>query len=67
MAHSDGCGRTPGATYLGNTDLRPNLNLVFRARGLHGAHRFGPAIHYWVLNPRVAGVLGPMDPEETWW
>ena len=56
-----------GAHYEGTSDLRPNLNLVFRARGLHALHDHGPAIHYWVLNPRVAGVLGPMDGKDLWW
>ncbi|HVB05739.1 MAG TPA: FAD-dependent monooxygenase [Acidimicrobiales bacterium] len=56
-----------GAHYVGTTDLRPNLNLVFRAAGLHEGHALGRAIHYWVLNPRVAGVLGPLDGGDLWW
>lgn len=56
-----------GATYEGTTDLRANFNLVFSAPGLHERHGLGPAIQYWVLNPRVAGMIGPLDLGDRWW
>ena len=59
--------RSIGATYVGSTDGRSNFNIVFRAPGL-GAHvPHGPAIHYWVLDPHVPGLVGRMDLHDTWW
>jgi 2-polyprenyl-6-methoxyphenol hydroxylase-like FAD-dependent oxidoreductase len=56
-----------GARLLGDADGRTNLNLVFRAPGLAGRVPHGPAVHYWVFNPRVTGVMGPFDLHGTWW
>jgi 2-polyprenyl-6-methoxyphenol hydroxylase-like FAD-dependent oxidoreductase len=56
-----------GAHYVGAEDGRPNLNMVFRAPGLVDKAPHGPAIHYWVLNPRRPGVVGPLDLDGLWW
>ncbi|MBV9577283.1 MAG: FAD-dependent monooxygenase [Chloroflexi bacterium] len=56
-----------GARYAGNSDLRPNFNVVFRAPGLAERVPHGPAVHYWVLNSSTPGALGRMDLHDTWW
>lgn len=50
----------------GSTDARSNLSLVFRAPGLARRVPHGPAVHYWVFNPRIGGVMGRYDLDETW-
>lgn len=55
-----------GARYLGSADSRPNLNIVFRAPGLAERVPHGPAVHYWVINQEVPGVLGRLDLDSTW-
>jgi 2-polyprenyl-6-methoxyphenol hydroxylase-like FAD-dependent oxidoreductase len=56
-----------GSRYVGDTDARPNINIVFRAPGLAERVPHGPAIHYWVINPAAPGLVGRMDLTETWW
>jgi 2-polyprenyl-6-methoxyphenol hydroxylase-like FAD-dependent oxidoreductase len=56
-----------GARYVGRSDLRPNFNLVFRAAGLGERVPHGPAVHYWVLNHDVPGLVGRLDLTDTWW
>lgn len=50
-----------GARYMGTSDSRPNIGLVFRAPGLAERLPHGPAIQYWVLNPTRPGVMGRME------
>jgi 2-polyprenyl-6-methoxyphenol hydroxylase-like FAD-dependent oxidoreductase len=56
-----------GARYEGTDNSRPNFNIVYRAPGLGDRVPFGPAIHYWVLNPAQPGLIGRLDLDETWW
>ncbi|MFI7002079.1 FAD-dependent monooxygenase [Nocardia sp. NPDC050175] len=56
-----------GARLEGSQDALSNLNIVFRAPGLAERVPHGPAVHYWVFNPRVTGVLGRFDLADTWW
>jgi 2-polyprenyl-6-methoxyphenol hydroxylase-like FAD-dependent oxidoreductase len=56
-----------GARYVGDVALRPNFGTVFRAPGLAPRVRHGRAIHYWIINERAPGVLGPLDQSDTWW
>jgi 2-polyprenyl-6-methoxyphenol hydroxylase-like FAD-dependent oxidoreductase len=56
-----------GARYEGRDDGRPNMNITFRAPGLAERVPHGPAVHYWVLNPRQPGVVGRLDLDSTWW
>jgi 2-polyprenyl-6-methoxyphenol hydroxylase-like FAD-dependent oxidoreductase len=56
-----------GSRYVGDTDARPNFNIVFRAPGLAERVPHGPAIHYWVINSATPGLVGRMDLAETWW
>lgn len=56
-----------GARYEGRQDARPNFNVVFRAPGLAEKVPYGPAVHYWVLNPAQPGMLGRLDLDDLWW
>ena len=56
-----------GAAYVGDHALRPNFGMVFRAPGLWTHVRHGPAVHYWIINPAVPALVGPLDPTDTWW
>ena len=59
--------RAIGVAYEGSTDSRTNFSMVFRAPGLAELVPHGPAIHYWVLDPDVPGLVGRMDLVDTWW
>ena len=54
-----------GARYVGDSDPRPNFNVVFRAPSLDTD--LGPAVQYWVLGAPVPGLLGRLDLNGTWW
>lgn len=54
-----------GATLVGSSATRSNLNTVFRAPGLRPA--MGDAVHYWVIGPEVKATMGRLDLEGTWW
>jgi 2-polyprenyl-6-methoxyphenol hydroxylase-like FAD-dependent oxidoreductase len=56
-----------GSSYVGEVALRPNFGFVFRAPQLWDLVRHGPAVHYWVVNRRSPGLMGPLDLEGTWW
>jgi 2-polyprenyl-6-methoxyphenol hydroxylase-like FAD-dependent oxidoreductase len=56
-----------GAKYQGSEANSPNFNMVFRAPGLAERVPHGPAIHYWILNPKRPGLVGRLDLEGTWW
>jgi len=56
-----------GARYEGSADARPNLSITFRAPGLAERIPYGPAVHYWVLRPGSAGLVGRLDLAGTWW
>lgn len=56
-----------GARFEGSDDSRPNLNVTFRAPDLGDRIAFGPALHYWVLNPEQPGLMGRLDLDGTWW
>ncbi len=56
-----------GSAYIGDHALRPNFGMVFRAPGLWQHVRHGPAVHYWVVNPAVPALFGPIDQTGTWW
>jgi hypothetical protein len=55
-----------GSRYVGDSDARPNFNIVFRVPGLAERVPHGPAIH-WVINPDTPGLVGRMDLADTWW
>ncbi|MBI3706465.1 MAG: FAD-dependent monooxygenase [Proteobacteria bacterium] len=43
-----------------------NYNIIFRAPRLADMHRHGPAVHYWLVNPDVPSMMGPMDGAGLW-
>jgi 2-polyprenyl-6-methoxyphenol hydroxylase-like FAD-dependent oxidoreductase len=55
-----------GAKMSGTYGLSRNYNVVFKAPGLAQAHKHGPAIMYWQVNPDVPSLIGPMDRGDTW-
>lgn len=55
-----------GARMTGENRLSRNYNIVFRAPGLGSAHGLGPAIMYWLVNPDLPGLIGPMDSDDRW-
>ena len=55
------------AQYEGSGSSRPNLSIVFRAPELAERVPYGPAVHYWVLNPEQPGLVGRLDLTDTWW
>jgi 2-polyprenyl-6-methoxyphenol hydroxylase-like FAD-dependent oxidoreductase len=55
-----------GAKMEGQYGMSRNYNVVFRAPGLAQAHRHGPAIMYWQVNPDAPSLIGPMDRGDKW-
>ena len=53
-----------GGKLEGSYGLSRNYNVVFRAPGLDQAHRHGPAIMYWQVNPECPSLVGPMDRDD---
>jgi 2-polyprenyl-6-methoxyphenol hydroxylase-like FAD-dependent oxidoreductase len=56
-----------GAFFEGSTDGRPNFSMVFRSAALGALVPHRPAIHHWVLDPAVPGLVGRMNLSDTWW
>ncbi len=56
-----------GGQYDGEADLRPNFNMVFQSQALAALIPHGPAVHYWILDSAVPGVIGPLDLNGRWW
>ncbi|MEW2626062.1 FAD-dependent monooxygenase [Streptomyces sp. NPDC048106] len=56
-----------GVRLEGADDARANRSIVFRCPGLAERVPHGPAVHYWVVNPRFSGVMGRMNLTDTWW
>ena len=55
-----------GVAMEGVQGLSRNYNVVFHAPGLAQAHKHGPAIMYWQVNPDVPSLIGPMDQGDKW-
>ncbi len=55
-----------GIRLEGKHGFARNVNAIFRAPGLAGRHRLGPAIMYWLVNGDTPAVMGPMDHGDTW-
>lgn len=55
-----------GARMEGTGAMARNYNIVFRAPDLARRHALGPAIMYWMVNPDVPALLGPMDDRDLW-
>ena len=55
-----------GATMLGHSPGMKNYSIIFRAPGLAARHGHGEAFMYWLVNPDVPALLGPMDQHGLW-
>ena len=70
MVGADGARSTVreaiGARMLGNSPGLKNYSIIFRAPELAARHGHGEAFMYWLVNPDVPGLLGPMDQHGLW-
>ena len=55
-----------GARMMGNSPGLKNYSIIFRAPDLASRHGHGEAFMYWLVNPDVPGLLGPMDQNGLW-
>ena len=56
-----------GATMTGDDRaVFGNYSIIFRAPDLARRHLHGQAIMYWLVNPDVSALLGPMDMDGLW-
>ena len=55
-----------GARMLGNSPGLKNYSIIFRAPDLAASHGHGEAFMYWLVNPDVPALLGPMDQHGLW-
>jgi 2-polyprenyl-6-methoxyphenol hydroxylase-like FAD-dependent oxidoreductase len=56
-----------GIEMSGPGALAPNYNCTFRAPGLERLNKLPPAVQYWMLNPEVPGLVGPLEPKKSLW
>jgi 2-polyprenyl-6-methoxyphenol hydroxylase-like FAD-dependent oxidoreductase len=61
------CREAIGAAYVGSSGERPNLSIVFQAPGLAEKIPLDPAVQYWVVGPKVSGLMGRLDLDDRWW
>ena len=70
MVGADGARSTVreaiGARMLGNSAGLKNCSIIFRAPELADRHGHGEAFMYWLVNPDVPALLGPMDHHGLW-
>lgn len=55
-----------GISMEGVSPLSHHHNIIFRSPGLAKRHALGPAFMYWLVNPELPAVLGPMDTDDRW-
>ena len=55
-----------GIGMSGDSGVVKNYSLIFRAPDLAARQTHGQAIMYWLVNPDVPGLLGPMDQHGLW-
>jgi 2-polyprenyl-6-methoxyphenol hydroxylase-like FAD-dependent oxidoreductase len=51
----------------GGSAALSNISILFRSKDLASAVALDPAVQYWVVGSETAGMVGPMDLEDTWW
>jgi 2-polyprenyl-6-methoxyphenol hydroxylase-like FAD-dependent oxidoreductase len=56
-----------GAKLQGDAPAMKNLSVIFRAPDIARRHAHGDALMYWMVNPDVPGVVGPMDQHGLWY
>jgi 2-polyprenyl-6-methoxyphenol hydroxylase-like FAD-dependent oxidoreductase len=59
--------RSLGIRLEGGSAALSNISILFRSEGLASAVALDPAVQYWVVGSDAAGMVGPMDLEDTWW
>lgn len=59
--------RSLGIRLEGESAARSNLNVVFRSSDLGAKVSLDPAVQYWVVGQRAAGMIGRIDLQDTWW
>ena len=55
-----------GISMRGDDRMLNFLSLVLRVPGLSARTTLGEALMYWLVNPELPGVMGPMDREDVW-
>lgn len=55
-----------GIAMHGQHAFARNVGWVIRAPGLAQRHRLGEAVMYWIINPDVPSIIGPMDRGDLW-
>ncbi|MDQ0675205.1 2-polyprenyl-6-methoxyphenol hydroxylase-like FAD-dependent oxidoreductase [Pseudarthrobacter siccitolerans] len=51
----------------GGSAALSNISILFRSKAVASAVALDPAVQYWVVGSDTAGMVGPMDLEDTWW
>ncbi|MDQ0693092.1 FAD-dependent monooxygenase [Arthrobacter sp. W4I7] len=51
----------------GGSAALSNISILFRSKAVASAVALDPAVQYWVVGSEAAGMVGPMDLEDTWW
>ncbi len=55
-----------GARMQGDGPVLNNYSIIFRAPDLAARQHHGDAIMYWLVNPDVPAMMGPMDRQGLW-
>ncbi|WP_211221067.1 FAD-dependent monooxygenase [Nocardioides insulae] len=56
-----------GVRLEGGSASKSNLGLLFRSERLADLVELAPAVQYWVVGRRYAGMVGQMDQDGLWW
>ncbi len=59
--------RSLGVRLEGNSATKSNLGVLFRSDDLGDVVGLDPAVQYWVVGNRYAGMVGPLDRDGLWW
>ncbi len=59
--------RSLGIRLEGGSAALSNISILFRSTDLAAAVTLDPAVQYWVVGSDTAGMVGPMDLQDTWW
>lgn len=59
--------RSLGIRLEGGSAALSNISVIFRSTRLAAAVSLDPAVQYWVVGSDAAGMVGPMDLQDTWW
>jgi 2-polyprenyl-6-methoxyphenol hydroxylase-like FAD-dependent oxidoreductase len=59
--------RSLGIRLEGGSAALSNISILFRSKRLAAGLSLDPAVQYWVVGSDAAGMVGPMDLQDTWW